>query len=212
MRNAIWLFSGLLILGVASAEKPHKGAAEPAKEPPKAMPAPPPGPPMPKPVLATAELKDAKGVVVGRAKLEEVAQGVIVNLMIRGLPPGKHALHIHDTGKCDASTGFKSAGGHFNPEHKHHGIMNPEGMHEGDLPNIEVPASGEDDYQFFVHGVSLKPEGRNTVFDKDGSAIVIHKAQDDLMTDPAGNAGDRIACGVIEPAKAEAPKPIQPAK
>ena len=119
---------------------------------------------------------------------------------VQGLTPGLHGVHFHAVGTCTAPA-FASAGGHFNPESMHHGLNNPAGPHAGDLPNMMVDASGNADYEATTSRVSLSP-GTNSLFDADGSALVIHAAPDDNMSDPAGNAGARIGCGVIQSGKA----------
>jgi Cu-Zn family superoxide dismutase len=124
---------------------------------------------------------------------------VRISLRVMGLPGGTHAFHIHNVGKCEAPD-FKSAGGHFNPEGKKHGLKNPDGPHAGDMPNITVAANGRGRAQVINTRITLG-EGANSVFHEGGTAIVIHEKADDEMTDPAGNAGNRIACGVIEKAQ-----------
>ncbi len=144
---------------------------------------------------AKAELRDAQGKAVGTARLKQVKDGVRISLRVTGLPTGRHAFHIHTAGKCEAPD-FKSAGGHFNPEGKKHGLKNPDGPHAGDMPNITVAANGRGRAQLVNTRITLG-EGANSVFHEGGTAIVIHEKADDDMTDPAGNAGNRIACGVI---------------
>ncbi len=143
---------------------------------------------------AKASLHDAAGKSVGTATLEETPEGIAITLDLSNLPPGTHAFHIHETGKCEPP--FTSAGGHFNPMGKQHGSMNPEGLHAGDLMNLEIPASGSLKVKVPAAVVSLK-EGKTSLFDADGSALVIHAGPDDYKTDPTGNAGARIACGVV---------------
>ena len=143
---------------------------------------------------ASAMLKDASGKEVGRATLTSTPSGTLLNLTLTAVPPGVHALHIHAVGKCEPPD-FKSAGPHFNPDQTKHGMMNAEGPHAGDLPNIHVPANGKLEVEFLDPVVTLSQEA--ALLDADGSAIVIHAGADDYKTDPAGNAGDRIACGVI---------------
>lgn len=144
---------------------------------------------------ATAELKDKDGKTVGMATFRESGRGVTVNLDVKGLTPGLHAVHVHAVGKCEPPA-FTSAGGHFNPVQKKHGHKSPEGAHAGDLPNMLVAKDGTGRFEVFTDGMTLKP-GATSVFDQDGSALVIHVGIDDYTTDPTGNAGDRAACGVI---------------
>ncbi len=144
---------------------------------------------------ARAELKTAKGEPAGTAVLTETPAGVLVHASLSGLPPGAHAFHIHDVGQCEPPD-FKSAGAHFNPGGSHHGFANAEGAHAGDLPNIFVPESGKVEVDVLARGVTLGT-GANGLFDANGSSLVVHQAADDYKTDPAGNAGARIACGVI---------------
>ena len=145
---------------------------------------------------AHADIYNAKGEKIGSATLQETKEGVKVALDVAQLPPGTHALHFHAVGKCDAPD-FKTAGPHFNPEGKKHGTKNPEGPHAGDLPNFDVGADGRAKVSVTATHVTLG-DGPNSLFQTDGTAAVIHEKPDDYMTDPAGNAGARIACGVVK--------------
>ncbi|MBI4528280.1 MAG: superoxide dismutase family protein [Deltaproteobacteria bacterium] len=147
------------------------------------------------PARAYAELKDADGKSIGMAIFREVPGGVLLNLEAKGLSSGLHAIHIHAVGQC-VGPGFTSAGGHFNPTQKKHGLKNPEGPHAGDLPNLYVTKEGISRYAVLADGFTLKAGG-NALLDSDGSALVIHASVDDYSTDPTGNAGDRSACGVV---------------
>ena len=143
---------------------------------------------------ARAELKDAGGKTVGEATLEQRDEDVRIVAHFTGVPPGTYAFHLHDIGQCEPP--FESAGGHVNPTGKQHGKDNPQGPHAGDLPNIEVPASGRLSVEATARGVTLGA-GKNGLLDADGSALVVHEGADDYKSDPAGNAGKRIACGVV---------------
>jgi Cu-Zn family superoxide dismutase len=145
---------------------------------------------------ASAVLKDASGKEVGAATLTVTPSGVLISLDLTAVPPGEHGFHVHTTGKCEPPD-FKSAGPHFNPDQTKHGFMTPEGPHAGDLPNLHVPADGKLQVEVLEPNVTLS--GEAPLLDADGSALVIHAGADDYKTDPAGNSGDRIACGVITP-------------
>ncbi len=143
------------------------------------------------------ELKDAQGKSVGSALLSAKSGqlGVVVNLKAHDLMPGQHALHFHQKPQCDPPD-FKSAGPHFNPEGKKHGLESPEGHHAGDMANFTVNARGQAKVKVVNKDVSLGDDS-HSLFGNGGTALVIHAKADDMKTDPAGNAGDRVACGVI---------------
>ncbi len=141
------------------------------------------------------EMKDAQGKAIGTVIVWQQGPGVALQINLHGLPPGEHAIHFHTNAKCDAPD-FKSAGAHFNPENKKHGLENPEGHHAGDMVNFTVDAKGRAKAKLEDKGASLL-EGNHSLFSNGGTAIVIHAKADDMKTDPSGNSGDRIACGVI---------------
>jgi Cu-Zn family superoxide dismutase len=143
---------------------------------------------------ARAELRDAQGQRVGTATLVQGPNGVLVTADLTSLPAGTHALHFHETGRCESP--FTSAGGHFNPGQRQHGVHNAEGMHAGDLPNVNVSSGGTIRVEMFTAAVTLGRSGAG-LLDDDGSALVIHERADDYRTDPAGASGNRIACGVV---------------
>lgn len=145
----------------------------------------------------TVAIKDAKGTDVGSATIKSLGKGVEVKLNVKGLPPGDHALHFHQNAKCDPPD-FKSAGPHFNPDQKEHGFLNPKGHHNGDMANFNVKADGTSQASIKNTDVVLGTGSEaNSLFANGGTALMIHAKADDMKTDPAGNAGDRIACGVI---------------
>lgn len=141
------------------------------------------------------EVKDASGKSVGWAMIRPAGSGVEVNLSLANMPPGEHAVHIHQNAKCDAPD-FKSAGGHLNPDNKQHGMKNPDGPHAGDMDNFTVNADGKAHVKILNKNVDLGSDAKS-LFANGGTAIVIHAKPDDMQTDPSGNSGDRIACGMI---------------
>jgi superoxide dismutase, Cu-Zn family len=145
---------------------------------------------------AKAALKGGDGKDLGIAELTQTPAGVLLKLSVKGLPPGEHAFHVHAVGKCEAP--FTSAGGHFNPDNKKHGMMAAEGQHAGDMPNLHIPQSGDLVVEVLNAAITLEKGKPNSVFDADGSAIIVHAGKDDYKTDPTGEAGGRIACGVIQ--------------
>ncbi len=145
---------------------------------------------------AHAALKDAQGQDVGAVVLTETPAGVLLKLVVKGLQPGEHAIHVHAVGKCEPP--FDSAGGHFNPGARKHGLLVPQGPHAGDMPNLHVPESGEVNIEILNPSITLEKDKPNAVFGPDGTAIVIHAGVDDYKSDPAGNAGGRVVCGVVE--------------
>jgi Cu-Zn family superoxide dismutase len=148
------------------------------------------------PKSAHADIMDAQGSKVGTARITAAADGVSILVNVEKMPPGTHGIHIHTIGKCEGPA-FTTAGGHFNPDMKKHGKDNPDGPHAGDLLNLEVGADGAGKATLHAMGVTLGG-GPNSLFHDGGTAIVIHATADDYKTDPSGNSGARIACGVIE--------------
>lgn len=140
---------------------------------------------------AIAIIKDKKGQDVGTVSFLEVEDGVKLTVDVKNLSPGGKAIHIHNVGKCEAPN-FESAGGHYNPQNKKHGFLNKQGSHAGDLPNIHVYQDGTTMAEFKTNRFQIQ-----SLFDEDGSSVVIHDLPDDYFTDPAGDSGARIACGII---------------
>ena len=147
---------------------------------------------------ATAVLRDAAGAQVGTANITEDENAtVVVSLSVTGMTEGQHGVHLHMTGACDGAGAFSSAGAHYNPFTKEHGLENPNGAHAGDMPNIPVGSTGAGTLTYTNPRVRLT-SGPNSLLDGDGSAIVVHAGTDDQVTDPQGNSGARIACGVLQ--------------
>lgn len=170
MNSAAFVAGGLLLVGAIAAE----GASAPA---------------------AKAELRNAQGASVGTATLTERPNGVKIAPQLSTLPPGTHGFHIHAVGKCDP-LGFTTAGGHFNPDARKHGGKTAEGPHAGDLPNLAIGPDGSFKGEVLAPRVTLG-SGKPSLFPPNGTALVVHADPDDEMTDPTGNSGARIACGVI---------------
>lgn len=149
---------------------------------------------------ASARFLDRDGREIGQALLTEGPQGVLIYLELEGLPPGPHGIHIHSVGTCDDhSEGFTASGGHLNPEGREHGLLNPNGPDAGDLPNLFAHEDGSVRAELYTPLVTLaEGEGRASLLDEDGAALVIHENRDDHLSQPIGGAGARIACGVIE--------------
>jgi Cu-Zn family superoxide dismutase len=145
---------------------------------------------------AKATIKNADGKEVGNADLTQTPAGVLIRLSIKGLPAGERAFHIHAVGKCEPP--FTSAGGHFNPGGKKHGFLAAAGPHAGDMPNLHIPASGELTVEVLNAAVTLEKGKPNSLFHPDGTALIIHAGKDDYRSDPTGEAGGRIACGLIQ--------------
>jgi Cu-Zn family superoxide dismutase len=144
---------------------------------------------------AGVTLKDADGRVVGGGVLLEESDGVRILIDLKNFKPGVHAIHIHAVGRCDPPA-FETAGPHFNPKNTQHGLVNQKGPHAGDLPNVTVEANGQGHLEYTNSRVSVE-SGPGYLFGPNGTSVVVHENGDDLLTDPAGNSGARVACGVI---------------
>jgi Cu-Zn family superoxide dismutase len=145
-------------------------------------------------LTAHAQIKNQKGDFVGTADLMQTRGGLLIKLALQDMKAGQHAVHLHEVGRCDQT--FTTAGAHFNPDHQKHGMLVGEG-HAGDLPNLHIPDSGKLEVEFLTNKVTLEQGKPNSLLDQDGASLVIHATSDDYQSDPAGNSGDRIACGVI---------------
>lgn len=148
---------------------------------------------------ATADIIGKDGSTIGSATLIQAPAGVLIEISVSGLAPGKHGLHLHSHGVCEADTGFKSAKGHVGKVEGAHGLLNPQGPEPGDLPNLFVAADGTGQMEAFTTLVSLSED--NALLDADGSTFIIHENADDHVTQPIGGAGGRVACGVIKSAE-----------
>ncbi|MEJ2069014.1 MAG: superoxide dismutase family protein [Syntrophobacterales bacterium] len=182
MKKMLWILLGLFlleVLGCGGGGEKASQATSKAKVP-----------------KAEATLVDSQGKEVGKAMLEETDKGVKITLDVENLPPGEHAFHIHEKGTCDPPD-FKTAGGHFNPYGKEHGLKNPKGPHAGDLPNNTIGPDGRGHFEIMATLVTLKSGEKNSLFQPGGTSLMIHQGPDDYVSDPAGNAGPRIACGPI---------------
>ncbi|MEW6268987.1 MAG: superoxide dismutase family protein [Thermodesulfobacteriota bacterium] len=145
--------------------------------------------------MAHAQLSDAKGGKVGWVRIRETPHGLILHTRLSGLPPGEHAFHVHEVGKCEPP--FESAGAHYNPGKDAHGFAVADGYHAGDLPNVTIPRDGALEVDLFAVGLTVS-QGDRTLLDEDGSALIVHEGIDDYASQPSGNAGKRIACGVVK--------------
>lgn len=174
------------VVTIAAAFAAAACASQPGTEP---EPSPPPL------AAAQAEIRDAQGRTLARASAAQTGDAIRVRVEAAGLPAGIYGAHVHTTGRCDPPA-FESAGPHWNPTNRQHGRDNPRGLHMGDLPNLMVGTDGRGSFEFTIPGAWLTG-GRPPLFDRDGAAIVIHARPDDYRTDPSGNSGARIACGVL---------------
>ncbi len=145
--------------------------------------------------VARAALVGADQAEHGEVIVAQGENGLLVNIMAKGMAPGPHGVHIHETGKCEGPD-FKSAGGHWNPGAKQHGFDNPQGAHAGDFFNLDIGADGTGALEATISGAKLR-DGDNALLDADGAAFVVHEGPDDLKTDPSGESGGRLACGVF---------------
>lgn len=145
----------------------------------------------------SASIMDTSGKEVGMVKLQQTSAGVLVTAHVMGVSKGEHGFHFHQKGMCEASEKFATAGGHFNPGEDQHGLMVEGGPHGGDMPNQYADGSGMIMTQVLNTGISLDKDAPNSIWDEDGTALVIHAKADDYKSQPSGAAGDRVACAVV---------------
>ncbi|WP_227872011.1 superoxide dismutase family protein [Paenibacillus albus] len=169
----------LFSLSVGASAKAHPAPAETGSE------------------TVNVKIVNSTGAEIGTATLTQNQDSVRLHVEAKSLPPGIHGIHFHETGKCEGPK-FTTAGSHLNPQTKEHGFNNPKGFHVGDLPNIQVAADGTVKVDIETKIVTLAPNQPNSLKKAGGTALVIHAQADDYKTDPSGNSGDRIACGVIQ--------------
>lgn len=148
------------------------------------------------PPILNADLRDGAGRSLARATVEQSGDSLRVRVEAMGMSPGSYGAHLHTVGRCDPP-GFTTAGPHWNPTGQMHGKDNPKGMHKGDLPNLMVGADGRGSFEYTIPNAGLSGMLPNRLIDADGAAVVIHAKPDDYRTDPSGNSGDRVACGVL---------------
>ena len=177
MKQARYLFATLLLATAGCAATTEGGGSDSGE------------------MRATASIRDPAGRVLANATLREQGGEIRVRVEAAGLPAGSYGTHVHTTGLCEGPA-FASAGGHWNPTSRQHGTENPQGPHKGDLPNLSVDASGRGSVEYAIPGAALAG-GSVGLLDADGAAVVVHARSDDYRTDPSGNSGDRIACGIV---------------
>ena len=147
---------------------------------------------------ATAALRDASGATVGAAQVRQEAGGLVhVDVTLSSLTPGAHGIHFHEVGRCDGAGAFATAGAHYNPLGREHGLTRPGGPHAGDAPNVVAGSDGRATLSFTTDRITLTP-GSISVFDGDGTSLVVHAAPDDQTSQPSGNSGARVSCGVVQ--------------